>query len=308
MYRSILVPLDGSTASEHALGIACSIARRADATLRLIQVQAHYQPDPISLEGLPVIDDELRSLSEAHARTYLERVRDRLALETGVPVQCAVLPEDGSIAAVLARDALTHDGGLIIMTTHGRRGFERAWLGSVTDRLIRCSPVPLLVVRPGTGEAALEITPQPRQVLIPLDGSTLAESMLAPALEFARLMQTQIILVRVLEPAPVFAPARYPQPTHEQPSSEQRRAQAQTYLDALVRRMEQHGQPVSALVISAEHAADAILEVARQQASPVIAMATHGRGGLSRLLIGSVADKVLRAAECPVLLHRPEAT
>lgn len=309
MFRSILVPLDGSEASEHALGTACTIARHAGATLHLVHVHMSHQVDPIYVEGLPVIDDELHSQSEAHARTYLERLRDRTASTTGLDVTCELLPGDGSIAAVLVHDALAHDAGLIAMTTHGRGGFERAWLGSVADQLVRCSPVPLLVVRPAANMAALETFPLLTQILIPLDGSPLAESILELALHFGRLTPVHFTLLQVIEPVMVFdALSEQARTARKHEEITRRHAMGQAYLDALVRRFQQEGLQASARVIVAEHPAEGILGVARQQAIDMIAMATHGRGGLSRLLIGSVADKVLRAAECPMLLHRPEQT
>jgi nucleotide-binding universal stress UspA family protein len=154
--------------------------------------------------------------------------------------------------------------------------------------------------------AALETFPLLTHILIPLDGSPLAEAILAPALEIGRLTPTLVTLLQVIEPDMlVDALVRQSRPHDLHAESRQRHDQAQAYLDRIARQLQHHGLQATALVVVADHPAEGILRVARQQAVELIAMATHGRGGLSDLIIGSVADKVLRTANCPMLVYRP---
>src|SRR5262245_59648445 len=149
MYRNLLVPLDGSPFSEQALPFACGIAQRSGAVLHLVHV--HTRSDTISIEGMPVVDADLHALGREHERTYLAQVRDRLLSSVKLSVISANPDNDGSVAGTLARYVAAHQIGLVVMATHGRGGLARAWLGSVADALVRCSPAPLVLLRPGTG-------------------------------------------------------------------------------------------------------------------------------------------------------------
>ena len=172
---------------------------------------------------------------------------------------------------------------------------SRLGLGSVADELIRRAPMPVLLVRPG--EKAPGIIPEPvlDNILIPLDGSALAEQVLEPALDLARLMEARCSLLRVVESR--SSPAKHAGGPPER--------QAEAYLERVAARLREQGLQVRTRVVVARHVAEAILEEAEAQASNLIALATHGRGGLKRLLLGSVADKLIRAAASPVLVYRP---
>lgn len=302
MYQALLVPLDGSPFSEQALPAACDIARRAGAIVHLVHIHAPYRP--IYVEGLPVIDESLHSLRREHERTYLERRREQLAVESGLRIISALC--DGPIAETIAEYARATKTNLIVMMTHGYGGFERAWLGSVADALVRCSPVPVLLLRPGEGATDLERPPALQKILIPLDASSPSEQILEQALALGTLMQAEYTLLHVVEPialggmAPVvFAPGVDPG------ALEQSQRAAQRYLDDVAVRLRAEGAQVQTRILVSPQPAAAILDAARQDGIELIAMATHGRGGLARLLLGSVADKVLRGAEIPVLLYRP---
>src|SRR5512134_3053042 len=143
----ILVPLDGSGLAELAVPVAAGLAQRAEAQMRLVHVHVPISAEPIHVEGLPVIDERMRSQRREHEQAYLVGASRRLA--GGVAVSTALI--DGPVAAALTAEAERSGAELIVMTTHGRGGFERAWLGSVADALVRTSPVPLLLVRPEPG-------------------------------------------------------------------------------------------------------------------------------------------------------------
>ena len=305
MYRKLLVPLDGSDFGEQALTFACDIARRSGAALHLAHV--HTLSNIIYVAGMPVIDAELQSLAQEHERAYLEQTRERLTETTGLSIACANLSSDGSVAGTLAQYIETHAIDLVVMTTHGRGGLERAWLGSVADALVRCSSVPLLLLRPG--ERAPDMAqPQFKRILIPLDGSALSEQILLPALALGRLMQAEYTLLRAAEPFVMVGYTPLAQASRlDLKMSQEALDEAQRYLDRVAARLHAEESTIRTHALQAAYPAAAILEEARRQDADLIAMTTHGRSGIARLLLGSVADKVLRGAALPVLIQRPRS-
>jgi nucleotide-binding universal stress UspA family protein len=311
MYHSILVPLDGSPLSEYALPIACDIARRSGAELHLVHVHVRATPAPIYVEGMPVVDEQLQSLSKEHELAYLESIRDRLTAEPELPMTVAVLDpfdadlRDQTVPDMLASYAATANSDLIVMTTHGRGGLERFWLGSVADALVRASTVPVLLVRPDEHHPTAQ-PPLFRQTLIPLDGSALAEQILESALMLGAPVEAEYTLLHVVQPHVLVRWGPFTTPTDlDSEATQRRQLDAQHYLERVARALRATGKQVVIRVVVAEQAAPAILEEARQHGIDLIAIATHGRRSLGRLLLGSVADKVLRRTDIPLLLYRP---
>jgi nucleotide-binding universal stress UspA family protein len=188
------------------------------------------------------------------------------------------------------------------MTTHGYGGLVRFWLGSVADSLCRLTSVPILLVRPTETLPDLAHPPLFHQVLVPLDGSALSEQILEPTLALSALLPTEYRLLRIVEPLY----ADYNLITHTEALDKEAIQTAQSYLDALAQELRRRNLFVSTQVILAENPALAILEQAQHCGATLIAMATHGRSGVRRLLIGSIADKVLRGAETAILVYRPQ--
>jgi nucleotide-binding universal stress UspA family protein len=307
MLRTMVVPLDGSTFGEQALPPACALASRAGAVLRLVHVHTSSAA-PIYIEGEPVIDENLGSLHHKHERLYLEQIQKRLAAQLPslrIEVEVYDRPLESivneAVGAFLARQLAEHaEVDLVVMTTHGRGGISRLWLGSVAEALVRLSHVPVLLVRPQDSEADFAHLPVYRKILIPLDGSALAEQILAPALELGRLMAAEYTLLQVIEP---LYPA-YNQLAHSEELDETAVQAAQQYLQQVSQQLATAGQPVQIQTPVTPATAQAILEVGASH--DLIALATHGRSGWQRLLVGSVADKVLRAATQSVLVYRPQ--
>lgn len=298
MYRSILVPLDGSSFSEHALPLARALTRACRARLRLAHV--HVAPVAYYADGLPVINAENDLLSREAERDYLERLRAELSAN-GLATTCVLLEEP--VGAALAREAAEREADLVIMTTHGRGGWSRMWLGSVADELMHNLNIPLLLIHPREG------TPGPtgefRRILIALDGSPLAEQILPSVQALGADEQTEYTLLQVIEPfVALGGPAPYSAQL-EQDFTERRQDEAEAYLESVARRLRIQGPRVRTRVVADLQVAQAILNDAWRRQADLIALATHGRGGLRRLLVGSVADKVLRGADTPVLLLRP---
>jgi nucleotide-binding universal stress UspA family protein len=302
MYRSLLVPLDRSSFAEQALPLALSIARRADARLDLVEVHALYVlEDPTA--GRAPFEPERDAERKRQEQLYLDATAKWLtsmspvSAITGVLRGSAVLPE--TVADSILERARTGKADLIVMATHGRRPLGRFMRGSVADELIRRARVPVLLVRPTEVDSGIVLEPDLDNILILLDGSALAEQMLEPALDLVRLMEARCSLLRVVE-SPSTSAGRA---TVAQPE----KAQAEAYLERVAATVRGLGVPVRTRVVVARHAVEAILEEAAAQACNLIALATHGRGGLQRLLLGSVADKLVRAAASPVLVYHPTA-
>jgi nucleotide-binding universal stress UspA family protein len=305
MYRNLLIPLDGSPFGEHALTFACGIAERTGAALHLAHV--HMLNDPIYMDGMTIIDVDLHSLAQEHERAYLERVRDGLLAAKELSITCTNLDGDGSVADTLARYAVANRIDLVVMTTHGRGGLARAWLGSVADALVRASPAPLLLLRPGEHAPEIAQTPLFKRILIPLDGSALSEQILAPALELGGLAQAEYVLLRAAEPFILVGYAPLAQVSRlDVKLTQEELAEAQRYLACVAERLGAEGRPTRTRALLTEQPAVAIQDEARLQDADLIAMTTHGRSGLARLLLGSVADKVLRGSTLPLLVQRPE--
>jgi nucleotide-binding universal stress UspA family protein len=300
----VLVPLDGSEVAERALPLASGLARRAGATLQLLHVHVPLPADPIYVEGLPLLDEHLHPRRREHERAYLEQVRARVAAD--VPTSVTLL--DGSAAGAIARHAATSRAWLVVLTTHGRGGVERAWLGSVTDELARVSPVPLLVVRPEPPAA-----PAIARVLVPLDTSQTSEAILEHAVRIARIEGAELVLLAIVRPlaAAVWLPegpiGATPVPEPEDVLRRQETA-ARAYLERTAATLAAAGIRARTRLEVAPSVAPAVLAAAAAEGAGLIAMATHGRSGLARLALGSVADKVVRGGQVPVLLFRPSTS
>ena len=298
-FRSILVPLDGSPLAEQAIPFALAIAERARCKVKLVLV--HH---PHLMEAGPAYTKVELAMQKAD-REYLRSVAARLRERLGRALSSAVL--QGPIAQTLAKYIRELSTDLVVMTTHGRGGIQRAWLGSVTDQLIRTTEVPILVVRPREGRA-VESAVDLGEMLVPLDGSPLAEAVLEPAAALARLWDGEISLVQVVRPVVLTSDPPLPFPTgYADQATAIRRESAQDYIRDVAERLRESGVKASGVAVIGGGIADTLLSLARPKRVGLVAVATHGRGGLRRLALGSVADKLVRAAEMPVLVVRPAA-
>jgi nucleotide-binding universal stress UspA family protein len=305
MTQNLLIPLDGSAFGEHALAVGLDLVRRTGGVVHLAHV--HSPPLPPTYFGeLVVYDSQWEERIRADERDYLRAVAGRLRDVAGVSIVSALL--EGEVVPALSAYADRHDISLIVMTTHGRGGISRAWLGSTADGLLRHTHRPLILLRPGEDGAARAVDASFRHILVPLDGSDLAEDIIEPALALGRIAGARFTLMRACtQPHLVGRPFGATQAGHlDAAELDRQRAQAQEYLDGLATQIRAGGVEVDTTVTAGEQAAPAILQVADSAGVGLVAMATHGRGGWSRLAVGSVADKVVRGSSVPVLLLRPE--
>lgn len=303
-FRSILVPLDGSTFAEQAVPLASRIAQGAGSKLRLTLV--HGLPSAPIDPAHAKLFTSMELATRRSERSYLRAIQARLR-DGGTRLASAVTLT-GKAGPALAQYVQEMGIDLVVMSTHGRGGVRRAWLGSVADHLIRTLEVPVLVVRPGEGEPGPARPAASGQILVPLDGSPLAEEALGPAIALARAWDAELALLQVVRPVLLSAapalPLRLPSAFDEDLTT-MWRTQAQDYVDDIVEELHDQGIRATGAASLGWYAADSILEAARPERVAAVVIATHGRGGLSRLALGSVADKVVRGADVPVLVYRP---
>lgn len=303
MLSKILVPLDRSSLAEQAIAQAGSIARGAHAAVDVVLV---HEPFPFAgYVDLPWTTDD--STAE---QMYVEAIADEIKSGANVPATCAVMR--GAPAEMICQRADDVAADLIIMTSHGRTGFSRTWLGSVADAVMRHAVVPVLMLRPEQAVGHRGVVEKTlRRILVPFDGSALATEILPVAVDLARATHATITLLRVVPIVPVILPydptmaISYLPLIPDAPATKRLVEEATEQVEAVSRQLhEESDVPVDAHVIVGEHVAKSIAEFIEARMIDIVAMSTHGRGS-SRLVLGSVADKVLRASRVPVLLRRP---
>ena len=192
------MPLDGARSSERALPVAVNLSRGSGAALHLVRIHVRPERPPLSLEGMPVVDEEEDARCWAAERAYMAGVGERSGRRAELSTTIAVL--DGPVEEVLATYASCEGIDLIVMATHGRHGLARAWLGSVGDALLRVSGVPVLLVRSFEETAWDAPEPGRPRILIALDGSRLSERVVEPAVALGRSLQATYTLLRVVNP------------------------------------------------------------------------------------------------------------
>lgn len=303
MYQTIFVPLDGSEFSARALPVAAALARRTGARLVLAVVFdpsmfLRFTPGEATV---PSFDQQLVERQCNQARAWVEEQAASIA-NTGLAATGVLL--EGTIVEALAEHALAINADIVVMTTHGRSGVNRLWLGSVAGTYIARSLAPVFLVRPSGHDAPTPGHELPTgRLLVPLDGSAFAESAIPHAVQFAAALGLDIELVSVVTPvaAPMALFGEDALVVDERLIASQEQASA-TYLSAVAAGMEPH--PVTTQ-LSSMIAASALIDYAGASNPGAIALATHGRSGLARVMLGSVADKLLRGIEQPLLVFHP---
>jgi nucleotide-binding universal stress UspA family protein len=299
MYSKILVPLDGSKASEKVLPYARHLAGKFKipvellAVLDVAEMASHVSADkPRHLDTL--IEDGMRT-----STSYLRGIGATFPNDN---VACTVeknRPEEAIIGKASA------DGGMLIaMATHGRSGMNRFLLGSVAEKVLRGTANPLLLVRAKeesktSGEAAF------KSILVPLDGSALAESVIPLAATMAKNLDLEVVLVRAYHiPYNAYAGEDGFYAVNYDDLLGSVRDEAKEYLDKQMAEVKKLGVARVSALSKEGIAGDEIIALGRTTPEAVIAMCSHGRSGIGRWVLGSVTENVVRHSDAPVLVVR----
>ncbi len=295
--RRILVPVDFSPPSQAALAYAVCLADEFDAALDVLHAGA---PIPVIPTGVGVPST---TLVAAGGMTELLQERERVGRER---LLGEVLPYvddhdislhwgDGDAAETIARMAESKDAHLVVMGTHGRSGVARALIGSVAERTLRLCDRPVLLVR-SRGEEAMTAVFPPRRIVAPTDFSEAAEAGVEVAADLAKRFGATLELVHAL---PLVSGA----PFGFDFAGEGIEGMVQGLLNLEAETLRDKGLSVNGHLLDAS-AASAIVRVAEETAADLVVLASHGRGGVKRLVLGSVAERSTRLAPCPVLVVR----
>ena len=296
MFSRILVPLDGSPEANVALPLARAIAQPSGASIVLLHVLDRPWPE------LPGNEDEFEAQARLdEARRQLERVAEELR---GSGLRVESVPTRGHVADAILEHIRVEEADLVVMCTHGRAGLERVALGSVTERVLKDSQVPLLLLRAG-GRRVSAI----RKLLVAVDGSPGGAVGLATAVGLARGVGAQLHLVHDVVSAYAQVLATYDGLAYYDPAwDDEALASARNYVDGLVGRLQKAGLAASGEAHMVSNIPEDIVAAARANDIDIIVMSTHALTGVPRAVIGSVADAVVRTAGCPVLLvRRPDS-
>jgi nucleotide-binding universal stress UspA family protein len=305
MYKSILVPLDGTAYAEAALTPAIRLARRCGATIRLVRVIERTAPSFVLASA--------RSITWAdtpgdRASYYLHHLAERVRASTGVQASTNVLR--GGIAAAIRKEAIDVDCDLIVMTTHGHGAPGRILQTSVGARIAYSATCAVLFIPHEESPANWSIQKRYSHVLVPLDGSLNSELSIALALEIAQLDDARLTLFHVAQPQLVAASSTSALvfATHAAIPPEDVERMSTDYMAALAARVhEQGGTALTDVRITDGDPASAILDFADRHAVDLIAMTTRGLTGLRKFVLGSVSSAVLRKTGAAVLLLPPQA-
>ncbi len=301
MYRTILVPLDGTDFGEQALPVAMAIARRSGARVILAHVHELSAHELATHEDLGFAD---RTELEGRKKEWQWLARTAAEMTaTGVPTTATLL--DGPPADALERHAQDVAADLVVMTTHGRSPLVRAVLGSVAGPLAGRLGVPTVLVRPAEPGMAPGRPAPARHLLVALDGTPGAETMLPAAAELAGAMGARVTLLRVVDAVTHsdLGASVVMLPYVDGVGTEQLQEAATAYLERIAAPLRKSGLDVRTRVVVHPVPASAILEEAHALGCDLIALESHGGSGLARFILGSVADSVVRGATTPVMVH-----
>ncbi len=281
MYETILVPTDGSSPANRAIDAAMSIATRTDATVHGVYV--------LDLREVPAsIAVDLEQLFSEEGRRALATVEDA-GSEAGIQPVTATVKASASIHEAILKYADEHDVELIVMGSHGRSGIDRFLLGSVTERTVRASAIPVLTIKETPLPADLE------SVLIPTDGSRGSMAAASHAIDLATAFGAAVHVVHSID-LTVGGGELATGPVY----SEFERIGRES-VDEVIEQAEQAGVDRIESSILTGSAGRAIVKYATDRDIDVVVIGTHGRSGLDRWLLGSVAEKVVRTAPMPVM-------
>jgi Universal stress protein UspA and related nucleotide-binding proteins len=298
MFRNVMVPVDGSSFSREAVLQGLRLASLYGATLRLVRVAS---APPFSIGSDAAIG--LVSAEAVHAGELSELYSIAAECRAHSTINVTASLERGPVVDALCGYARRNGVDVIVMRSHARGGFARAWFGSVADSLIRESGIPVLIVRPPSVATGLERGGTYRRIIVPLDGSMLAEQALPIAMSMARSENATVLLLFVLLATPSIEGHEVLSPIG--PVSEREVTEVQSYLDNVVLQYGSRVQMTTRMVVATDDVPSAILRAAEADEADLIAMSSRGRGMMARTIGGSVSDRVMRESAISTLVIHP---
>ncbi len=285
--QHLLVPIDFSAHSDQALVYAIEVAKSFNAHLTLLHVQypstGRNAVGVINVNVEALADEAERGMQAALERVYRAGLKGERIMTTGVAVQTIV---------EVARD---RHADLIVMGTHGRTGLTHILIGSIAEKVVRLAPCPVVVTRPHDGA----VTPT---ILVPLDFSADADYALEVAVELAQKRHARLMLLHVIDKPPL-SPSEIPLTGSY---NQEVLSAAEQHMSRTLTHVQEAGLKVNVAILHGDPLQN-VLHFAHSKTIDLIVMGTHGRTGFKRVLLGSVAEKVVRLAPCPVMVaHRRE--
>ncbi|HWP59619.1 MAG TPA: universal stress protein [Candidatus Acidoferrales bacterium] len=304
MYAKIIVPLDGSELAEGVLPYVRSLARGLGLPVTLLQV---IDPEIISAladSSRRRYFDNVAAGMKTHAADYLRK----LVPSFPEPSKVDAAVEIGKPAETIVRIGATHPDALMAMATHGRSGLRRWIVGSVADKVLHGASNHLLLIRPRDAALRRDEEARLKSLVVPLDGSELAESVLPHAIELARGLKAEIILLRAYAlPLSMYSVSDEYVPSIEELGA-QLKAEAREYVEQKVKELRERGVDKASAVVVEGYGAAEIIDFAKKTPDNLIAMCTHGRSGVGRWVLGSVTERVVQHSGDPVLVIRAQST
>ena len=307
MYTRILTPLDGSDVSEQVLPYARAFASRLSLPLTLMMAIEPEHPSIGQSLNPELHSHETEAYRAGHAESYLSSLATRTQ---GAGIGTQITVPRGEPASAIVEEAARDPRTLIAMSSHGRSGFARWWMGSVADKVLHMSENPLLMVRSQSHHTP-EPEAAPERLIVSLDGSEVAEEVLPHVAFIAFGMNIPVELLHVtLSESEYYQtmsmglrvlPPRLPS---YQSFSEGVEAAAWDYVGHIRQRLQLQGVTTVEERVLRGSPADRIVDQATEHPHSLVAMTTHGRSGMGRMMLGSVAERVVRHSGCPVLLVR----
>ncbi|MBA2394985.1 MAG: universal stress protein [Ktedonobacteraceae bacterium] len=316
MFKRIIVPLDGSSRAEQALPVAARIARASGGSLHLLQVISPVV-DYGGLTPVPMLTEQSTMAEMAQSTGYLTSFAT-LPMMEGIQITTEAV--FGAPARQILEVAGSRGTNLIVLCSHGRSGFTRWALGSVAHQLVHHSSIPMLVLREHEVNSLLSHgdDAQTLRTIVPLDGSELAESALWPAAYLTSALaapaQGALHLVQVVKIFPATAEEGFISELNEE-ALQRARAYLMTTMEHIHATMKDLKLFVTSSVEYERDVTSTLVNVAEQKSEGqgvenagscnLIAISTHGRNGLQRLIMGSVTDRLLSTTKGPMLIVRP---
>lgn len=321
MFQRFFVPLDGSARAEKAIPVAAKLARNTSGTLVLTRVIV-----PVAVEGNAsnIIANEARIVQDkevSEARLYLDEISKRYKqVLDGLHLVLEALPTNDMISSTLLSTACQEHADLIVMCSRGESRIKRWLFGSIAQNMIRRSPLPVLVLNDHAKAVSLEDTSHPLHILVTLDGSAFSEAILPSISQLLTLFPTttphRLHLLRVVIDPPAlgtFGSEAYAIALQQKEEIQR----AEVYLQGIAHKLaSETGFIVTMSVVTRSDPAAVILQLAHSTSSEqgegiqdveydLVAMATHGRSGVRRVLLGSVTEKVFGATTLPLFVICP---